>query len=94
MAKSDAFRMDKMIIIQDSMKDVARVNLIAYDNRTKQEVNLVLYVEIVDKDQNVKPIAENALEKLGYAYLGITDVEVVSVIFDCESAWEHGKESE
>ena len=88
------FRMEEYVVIQETQKTVARVGLLAFDNRSRKEAALILYVELADESESVKPYAEKALKEMGYILLGISEVETASIPFDTEVAWEKGKKSE
>ncbi len=88
------FRMDNTLIIQTTEKVIAEVQAIAYDLRTQKRVNLVIYCELTENNQDVKPIIEHVLERMGYQYMGIGDVITTSVPFDALEMYETGIEKE
>lgn len=88
------FRMNKNVMIQENDKVLARVEAIAFDQRTKEQVNLIVYIELTAEEQDAKPIVERGLKSMGYSYLGITNVETTSVPFDAEGMFLYGKEQE
>lgn len=88
------YHMDQNVIVHETEKTVARATIIAFDNRSRKEVSLVIYVELEDETDSVKPYAEKALKEMGYTLLGISDVETATIPFDAEVAWEQAKERE
>lgn len=90
----DMFRMEKTVISQTTEKVMARVDVSAIDRRTQEKVEMIIFCELTEKEQNVKPIVERALENLGYLYYGISNVDTTSVPFDAEGMYLTGKEKE
>ena len=88
------YRMDKTVLIQTTEKVVAKVSAHAFDQRTQQKENLIVFCELTEKEQDAKPIVERALAKMGYLYLGIDDVDTTTVPFDTEGMYLFGKECE
>lgn len=88
------FRMSKNVLVQEKEKVLAKVEATAFDQRTKKEENLILYIELTAEEQDAKPIVERGLKSMGYSYLGITNVETTSVPFDAEGMFLYGKEQE
>lgn len=88
------FKMEKMTIVQQTEKVLAKVDVTAYDNRTGKEESLVLYAELTSEDQDAVIVAKRALKELGYLYLGISNVETTSIPFDAEGFFLAGKDKE
>lgn len=88
------YRMENATIFQDDAKVLAKAEVIAYDNRANEQVNLTVYIELTEQEQEEKPIIERVLRGLGYTYHGITNVVTTSVPFNAEQMWRYGKQLE
>ena len=81
------YKMNKNIIIQETEKVLAQVELSAYDNRTGQVEDFVLYCELTAEDQDALPIVNRALKCLGYQNCGIKNVVTASMPFDAKECF-------
>ena len=88
------FRMNKTVIIQEDEKVLARIETLAYDNRTGKTETLVIFCELTSEEQDASTVAKKALGMLGYIYQGIQDVETTSLPYNAETAWKLGKQKE
>lgn len=88
------FRMEGTIITQLTEKVLSRVEVKVYDNRTRMNEQLTLYIELTEQEQEEKPIIERACNKLGYTLIGWTKKVTTSVPFNAETMWHKGKHLE
>jgi len=88
------FRMKNTTITQEDEKVLARIETLAYDNRTGKTETLVIFCELTSEEQDASTVAKKALGVLGYIYQGIQDVETTSLPYNTEQAWHLGKKKE
>ena len=88
------YRMEKTVIIQETEKVLARIEVDAFDNRTQKTETLVIFTELVNEEQPASDVAKKALKELGYLYQGVKDVETTTVPFDAEGFYYAGKDRE
>lgn len=88
------FTMKGTIVTQITEKVLSRVEVEAYDNRTRKIEQLTLYIELTEQEQEEKPIIERACSKLGYTLIGWTHNVTTSVPFNAETMWHKGKHLE
>lgn len=88
------YRMNGDTIVKICEIVIARVDAIGFDWRKNENVELTLYIELTSEEQNAKPVVEKALEKMGYSYLGISNVVTTTYTADAEDLWRTGKDQE
>lgn len=88
------FKMDNTVIVQETEKVLARIEVSAYDNRTMKSESLVIFAELTSEEQDASTVAKRALKEMGYLYQGIADVVTTSLPYNAEQAWHLGKQKE
>ena len=88
------YNMDRNVIVQSTEKVIARVQLNAFDNRTKKVEEYYLYCELTEEEQDVTPIVNRALKCLGFQNSGIINVETTSLPFDAQESFKQGLAAE
>lgn len=83
--------MEENAIIQTTDKVLAKAEIKALDLRTQQTIDMVLYCELDEEDQDVKPILDRGLKQMGYMCCGIENVDTTSVLFDAKEEYLKGK---
>ena len=77
-------RMNDTTIIAETNKVIAKILTKAWDQRSNKMVDLTLYIELRDEEDEPKPHVEKILSKLGFINQGIINVQMVDVTYDCE----------
>lgn len=88
------FKMDNTVIVQETEKVLARIEVTAYDNRTMKSESLVIFAELTSEEQDASTVAKRALKEMGYLYQGISNVVTTSLPYNTEQAWHLGKKKE